>query len=68
MTDTYPTPTADDEEALSDAMWDLINNGYATLPPDEDPAKWIYWLKRYRSFYHVSVYRHDWIALILKGF
>jgi hypothetical protein len=64
---TYPLPQGDDAEALHDAAFDMFNNGAATLHPDEDPEKWIFWLKRWYGFYEVRVRSHTEIALILEG-
>lgn len=69
MTETeYPKPEGLDADALQDAARDLLDNGAATLHPDQDPEKWIYWLKRYWGFYEVIVTSHDSVALILEGF
>lgn len=64
----YPKPEGLEEDALSDAMYDLQHNGFTTLDPKEDPEKWIHWLTRYRGFYTVSVHSHTSVALILEGF
>lgn len=63
----YEAPRGLEEDALNDAMWDLLDNGTTTLHPVEDPEKWIYWLKRFAGFMEVNVVKHDGLSLILEG-
>jgi hypothetical protein len=64
----FPRPQGLDWDELSDARWDLMDNGTCTLPPTHDPDKWIYWLKRHEGFAEVGVKEHTAAALILEGF
>lgn len=64
----YDRPHELEEDALNDAMWDLIDNGTTTLHGSEDPDKWIYWLKRFAGFAEVRVINHTSTSLILEAF
>lgn len=70
MTETkkHRPPEGLEHDALSDALWDLIDFGTTTLPPESDPEQWIYWLQRYQGVDQVSVQSHTETALILKRF
>lgn len=69
MTDspTYPKPQGDDVDRLYDARNDITANGATTIHPEQDPEKWLYWLRRYEGFgeWELEVKSHTDIALII---
>jgi hypothetical protein len=62
----HPKPQGNEVDALYDARWDIVENGAATLHPD-DPEKWLYWLHRYEGFgeEELEVKQNDSAALII---